>query len=241
MKQEITIYLTPQEIEMTQSFCKDIIILKPKNVNLISSVLTKLDNLESIDHTLRQTPTKKKRGRPQKVISTTPEPLEVVPEIITSLEEPKLTGKKRGRPRKEVSLSSKHDHEETPVLSDFIEEPKPIRKKRGRPKRVFKSEEQKEVSSKIEPEILKIKEVPSKIETEPVTIVVEEVPLKTEPEPKESHEKTDLVEEHEPEHQPIPSSDSTEKGEAETDQTTNVELEKPKLTRFQAFLKKLRI
>jgi hypothetical protein len=238
MKKEIKIDLTPEEIQMTRSFCKDTIKMKPKNVNLISSVLSKIDSQESSEPTIRIKSTGgKKGGRPRKVISPIPEPLEVIPEIITSIEEPKLIGKKRGRPRKEVPLLSEPDHEETSILSDLIEEPKPSGKKRGRPKRVFKSEEQKEVSYRTEPETPKIKEVPSINEPEPIE--VKEVPSKIEPETV-IIEVEEVQTNPEPETQLIPSTDTTEKVEVETGQTTNTDSEKPKLSRFQKFLKKLR-
>jgi hypothetical protein len=273
MEKGKNIVLTLEEIQMTQSFCKDIVELKPENFTLITSILSKLDP-ESSEVTIRIKPTVgkkggrprkviptvpkplevipeiitsieepkpigKKRGRPRKVIPTVPKPLEVIPEIITSIEEPKLIGKKRGRLRKEVPLLSKPDHEETPVPSDLIEEPKPSDKKRGRPKRVFKSEEQQEVSHGTEPETPEIKEVSSIKEPEPIE--VKEVPSKIEPEPmEETSVRTDPVEEHEPEPQPIITSGNPEMNQEEPGQTTNTDSEKPILTRFQTFLKKLR-
>jgi hypothetical protein len=201
------IELTTDEIRMIRFYCQDKVDMKPKNFKLVSSILSKIDSLESSESPIRIKSTGgNKRGRPRKVTSLVPEPLEVIPVIITSIEEPKLTGKKRGRSKK-----------------------------------VFKSEEQKEVSYSTEPKKREIKEISSINEPESMTIVEEEVPSKIEPEPiEEPTVRNDPVEEHKPEPQPIIPSGNPEQKQEEPDQTTNTDSEKPILSRFQTFLKKLR-
>ena len=80
MTEEKSFDLTPNEILMIRSMCKDTMGLEPPNTELANSILEKLSTAESSEIPIREQLTLKKRGRPRRI------PVEMQNEVLAKVE-----------------------------------------------------------------------------------------------------------------------------------------------------------